>query len=298
MTKKSPEMFRQYLDVLGRVIVMNKATRIVGIGEDTPRSWETQSRRDEALKVAGSIYYFEHAGVTDWFHRHTRRAISRSIEDIEAAARDRALNGVWQPAMYKGQTVYKRDPELIGRPDLVELLGLPDDLLRDPVTGLPQPELVWTPPATDLVLGVLAANSNRYKRQSRIELDARVSGGVVHAVAQSPKMVDTAPAPAPAIAAPVPQIEDAEFSEEPSDVTDTAPLEYDPPDVISEPVPEPEPERVIRSETPQDWQPSAPRSLTKLELDLLNRLKNPATRSANPIGSTKSVMPLARPNDE
>jgi hypothetical protein len=298
MTKARPEFFRQYLDVLAAVITSRKACAIVGIDDETARKWDIKSRRDQAAKIEGSVFFFEHAGVEAWFHEHTRRAVSRSVEDIEAAARDRALNGTYTVAQYRGETVYKRDPSLIGKPWLVDMLGLPDDLLRD-ANGNLVPELVWTPPATDLVLGILAAHSSRYKKQSKIDIDmnARVTGGLLIAEAPSPKIFQR-PAPVPVIEVvkEAEQIEEAEVTEIDDRVTDTSPTQ-DEPEAVAAPTPAPEPEpRVIREAAPLAYQPTASeragRPLTPLEQDLLGRLRSdPAKRAAmSPIGSISSTL--------
>ncbi|WP_298107421.1 hypothetical protein [Bradyrhizobium sp.] len=300
MTKKSPEMFAAYLTALGDLMMIKKAAARVGIYEETPREWEIASRRDEANKVTGSEFYFEFTGVWDWFHRHTRRAISRSIEDIEASARDRALNGVWQVAQYKGQTVYKLNPDWLDE-GMRDLLGLTDrdKYLRDGNGNL-VPEMVWTPPATDLVLGILAAHSARYKRQSKIDIDmnARIAGGVMVAAAPSPKMFSSQPAPVAVIEGPkqAEKIEDATIAEIESDVTSTEPIK-DKLDPVTMPAPAPEPPRVIRQPaTGTPYQPTASeragRALSPLEQELLSRLRGPADkRSASPIGSIKSALP-------
>lgn len=301
MTKASPEFFRQYLDVLAAVITSRKACTIVGIDDETARKWDIKSRRDQAAKIEGSVFLFEHAGVEAWFHEHTRRAVSRSVEDIEAAARDRALNGTYTVAQYRGQTVYRLNPDWVDE-GMRELLGLTerDMYLRD-ANGNLVPEMVWQPPATDLVLGILAAHSNRYKRQSKIDIDmnARVTGGILVAEAPSPKIFQR-PVPVPVIEVvkEAEQIEDGDIAEIGDLVTDTSPTR-DEPEAIAAPTPAPEP-RVIREASPPAYQATASeragRPLTPLEQDLLGRLRSdPSKRSASPIGSISSTLERTRP---
>jgi hypothetical protein len=300
--KRSPEFFRQYLDVLGEVIVYKKAAKIVGITDDTRNDWEAQSRRDEANKVEGSIFFFEHSGVEAWFHQHTRRAVSRSIEDIEAGARSRALYGTYTTSQYRGQTVYRLNPDWIDE-GMRELLGLTerDMYLRD-ANGNLVPEMVWQPPATDLVLGILAAHSNRYKRQSKIDIDmnARVTGGILVAEAPSPKIFQR-PVPVPVIEVvkEAEQIEETEVTEIDDLVTDTSPTKDEPENIAAPPTPAPEP-RVIREAPPPAYQPTASEStgrpISALKADLLARLRgDPSKRSASPIGSIASTLERTRP---
>jgi hypothetical protein len=302
MTKASPEFFRQYLDALAAVITSRKACTIVGIDDETARKWDIKSRRDQAAKIEGSVFLFEHAGVEAWFHEHTRRAVSRSVEDIEASARDRALNGTYTVAQYRGQTVYKLNPDWIDE-GMRELLGLTerDMYLRD-ANGNLVPEVVWQPPATDLVLGILSAHSNRYKRQSKIDIDmrAQVTGGILVAEAPSPKIFQRpVPAPMLEIVKEAEQIEEAEVTEIDDRVTDTSPTRDDEPEAVAVPTPEPEPERIIREAAPPAYQATASeragRPLTPLEQDLLGRLRSdPSKRSASPIGSIASTLERTR----
>ena len=297
MTKASPEFFRQYLDVLAAVITSRKACAIVGIDDETARKWDIKSRRDQAAKIEGSVFLFEHAGVEAWFHEHTRRAVSRSVEDIEAAARDRALNGTYTVAQYRGQTVYRLNPDWVDE-SMRELLGLTerDMYLRDENGNL-VPEMVWQPPATDLVLGILAAHSSRYKKQSKIDIDmnARVTGGLLIAEAPSPKIFQR-PVPVPVIEVvkEAEQIEDGEMADTDDLVTDTSPTRDEPENIAAPPTPAPEP-RVIREAPPPAYQPTASEStgrpISALKADLLARLRSdPSKRSASPIGSIASTL--------
>jgi hypothetical protein len=180
--RKSPELFCQFLDVLSGALSYAKTARTLRIPERNIYTWVSASRASKEAKLENE-FLFEWQGETNYFHVHIKACVSASVEEIEAAARCRARDGVWMPALYRGQTIFKRDPALIGRPDLVELLGLPDDLLRDPMTGEPQPEMIWTPPSTDLVQLILQSHTNKYKRQSTsnvtLDINSRHSGGVM-----------------------------------------------------------------------------------------------------------------------
>jgi hypothetical protein len=179
--KKSTDQFCAYLDVLSETLKYAETSRVLGLHPSTIFHWLKASKAAAAHPEQQSEFYFDYAGQPGWLHEHVRGVITVSIEEIESAARSRALHGHTSIARFQGRTVYQRDPELIGRPELVEFLGLPDDLLRDPVTGHPVPEIIVHAPSTDLVAMVLQAHSKIYRKQSSVSVDlnARVSGGVM-----------------------------------------------------------------------------------------------------------------------
>jgi hypothetical protein len=213
--KKSPEMLRAYLSVSAAKVSNVQTSRILGISEDLIYQWTAASRRAQSQGDNPSEWFFSYPDDDDeprWFHELVRATITASVGDIEAAARQRARDGVFTDAKFQGRTVYKQDPELINQPDLVELLGLPDDLLR--INGKLVPEQTWVPPATDLVLGILAAHSRTYSKRSTVDLNvnARVNGGV--------KVIPMFAPPPPAIEAPLPVLEILQSADA---VTDTDP---------------------------------------------------------------------------
>jgi transposase-like protein len=296
MVKKSPEFFsQQYLPVLGACVSYAETARRLSINENTVYVWLRQSR--EAMKRGDdpSDYFFEFEDETKWFHEHVKSAVSNSIQAIEAAARSRALHGTYTVAKFQGQTVYKIDPDWFDE-EMRDLLGLGegDKYLRE--NGKLVPEMVWSPPAGDLVMAILAANSKRYRKQSSVSIDmqSRVSGGVLVVNGNSPAQV-AAPLPVlqvldavaeserPLIddAAPV---DDAEPGEDDMTVTDTP--SSPPATEISAPLP-PAPASVrFSTPTPPEYQPGPnvliqPRNgrpLSDLERDLLSKLPNSLTR--------------------
>jgi hypothetical protein len=304
---RSVEFFRTYIRVLGATVSYVEAARRLNLSEAWVYKCLSSSKAASAAPDVPSVFLFEAEeddGEPRWFHDHVRSAVSNSIEAIEAAARSRALHGTFTAAKFQGKTVYKEDPTLLGVDDqLLDMLGLPDRLLRDE-RGRPVPEQVWTPPSTDLVLGILAAHSKRYRKQSSVDvnLSARLSGGV--------QVIGNKPAPS--IAAPLPMLveivqeaieepERAATDEEPPadftelddiGVTDT-PAEPDEPEPEAAPTP-PAPV-MIRAATPTEYAPPtqagplAPprRALSPMERDLLTRLNGtPEQRSAPVIPSS------------
>ena len=178
MTKKSPVHFAAYLDVLQGTCSYSETSRALGQSESTIYRWLSDSKRAATHPEEPSEFFFAYGevGEAKWLHEHVRDCITTSIEEIESAARGRARYGTWTVAKFQGKTVYQTDPDL-------EQLGFtgPEAYKRDAITGEPLPELVWTPPSTDLVQMVLQAHSKKYRRQSSISMDVnnRVSGGVM-----------------------------------------------------------------------------------------------------------------------
>lgn len=307
MTKASPEFFRQYLGVLEETISYVEASRAMRLNQGTIFMWINRSKREAKDGIEGTAFFFEREngdGEPRWLHEHVRAAVSVTVESIEAAARSRALYGVQVPAMYQGHATYRLNPDYEDE-GLRELLGLTenDKYLRDPVTGERVPEMVWQPPSTDLVLGILAAHTNRYKKQSKVDIDMRasVTGGVLIAnstpTPPAPPQVPPPPVPLPVLEVLGESIEDANFSEETSkDVTDTPPIEDE--DFSTPPVLPPKPEVVIRGPAPPQYQPSASGARSALVDDLLKRLRgDPSERSANPVGSTAPIKPMSSSHD-
>jgi hypothetical protein len=309
MSNRSVPFFRDYLRVLGATVSYVEAARRLNISEDWVYKCLSASKAASATPELPSVFLFEAEegdGEARWFHDHVRSAVSNSIEAIEAAARSRALHGTFTAAKFQGKTVYKEDPTLIGVDDqLLDMLGLPDRLLRDE-RGCPVPEQVWTPPSTDLVLGILAAHSKRYRKQSSITMDvnARMSGGV-QIVGNKPAPQISAPLPlvqivTDAIAEPeraaTDEPEPADFSEidEPDMTVTGTPIADESDDAEPAPVSAPAPV-MIKEPTPTQYAPPpqtgplAPprRRLSPLEMDLLGRANGtPEQRSAPVIPSS------------
>jgi hypothetical protein len=315
--KKSVPYFRTYLDVLSEVHSYAEVARRLRHHPTLVFVWLKKSREDQKADVADSIYKFcwpEDSVEPMWFHEHVRLTVSVSIEMIEAGARSRALHGTYSRAMFQGRSVYRLNPDWLDE-EMRDFLGLSekDMYLRDKNGDL-VPEMVWTPPSTDLVMGVLAAHSSRYKRQSKIDIDmhSRHSGGVL-------VMAQTAPQPLaqPQRAIPMVEVISDEIAEEATPTstststssddhddlgigpaTDT-PDGLDDLDTIAPAQVAPEQPRVIRESPPPAYTPppSSPilmtqaersgRPLSDLERDLLARARGSTeTRSANPVTPT------------
>jgi hypothetical protein len=222
MTRRSVEFFRDtYLPALAKTVNYALTARATGISESIIFRWIDDSKRASDRGDSPSPFYFEFEEREDWFHRHVR-FIQQTVNNqmIESSARQRASIGIWVPSMFQGRRVPAQDPFLIGRPDLVDLLGLPDDLLRDE-TGCVVFEQTYIPPSTDIQTALLAANVAKYRK--KVEIDNKVSGGVVIMSAQQRL---AAPLPMLQVIEPeaMPEPEGTALRAEPEpDVTDTDP---------------------------------------------------------------------------
>ena len=295
MTKRSPQFFKEvYLPTLASTICYATTARATGISSTLIFRWISESKKaaDEAAKVPdaaiSSPFYFEYEERIAWLHEHVK-FIQFTVDNqlIESAARMRASGPITVPTYYKGQRVPARDPFLIGKPDLIDLLGRPDDLLRDKAGNV-----VWETqeiqPSTDLVALMMQSNIKKYRRSLKVDVDERISGGVMVISRDETKAV-AAPVPVDVIedlSKFGPELPPADFSElepeaedGPGDEPDLAvtatpiePTEQEPaPAVVTQ-----EPEPMIRTETPAEYRAPidpliAPRSLSAAERDLLRR---------------------------
>jgi hypothetical protein len=186
------------------------------------------------------------------------------------------------PAKWQGRDVWQLED-----PALVDLLGLPDEYRRD-AKGNRIREMVWLPPATDLVLGVLAAHARRYKKLAGGNVSVNVnanaqSNGVL--VIGKPK--PAAPLPILEVVQPVDDAEaiavmlgedmpddEPELRPEAVEIVDRVLAVPYPSPKTAAPVPEPV---MIKTPTPAEYAPAVapllrPRvALTELERDLLAR---------------------------
>lgn len=309
MTKKSPERFRQYVRLLSARVSYVDTSRAMGDDPGMIFHWLSESRAAAERGDDPSIYFFEYneGEGFKWLHEHLRSCITQNIEAIEAQARARALHGTYTEAKFQGRTVYKINPDL-------EMLGFEGaEAYERDANGKPIPELVWVPPSTDLVLGILAAHSKRYRKQSsvNVNMNSRVTGGVMVIEPKRPAQI-AAPLPILEIIDQEPErtptderapMDEAELAELLGDdeytVSDTmpdAPAPAAAADFTPLPMrePEPEPERVIREPTPPMYAPTplaAPltqaersgRPLSALERDLLSRARGTPEQRAAPI---------------
>jgi hypothetical protein len=300
MTLKNREFLREYIRVLNDVCSYADAARVLKMDQSTIFVWLRQSKAAAEAKENPSPWLISVDGEERYFHQHCRRAGDNTTEHIEANAKKRARDGFWVPSMFQGRRVPARDPKLIGRQWLIDMLGLDDDLLRDKAGNVIF-EMQYVPPATDLAMGLLAANSKKYRKQSSVDVNMRGGGVVVVPMRAEPAKV-AAPLPILEIVQSVTDEEPAaDFAEleEAEDidlkVTDTPP---DAPPVA--PVDEPATPRAptppttgprISTPTPPEYAGAGPnamikprggRPLSDLERDLLSKLPsdNSAVRAA------------------
>jgi hypothetical protein len=215
---KSPEFFRdEFLPTLNQVTSFSATARVLNFDASTVHAWIKESKAAQKRGDDPSEFLFEYDGSTRYLHQHIKAVGRASITDIEANARARARDGYFRPCRFQGRTVWREDAKLVGLDEAtLEMLGYKDRLLR--VNGELQPELEWIPPSTDLVIAVLQANSETYRKRSSVDvnMNARVTGGV--AILGGPKQQPQIAAPLPVLEVIADEIEEASL-----DVTDTAP---------------------------------------------------------------------------
>jgi hypothetical protein len=176
---KSPQAFRDYLRVLEAQLSYAATSRALRQSQRLIFIWIGDSKRAAAAGEVDSIYLFkidpnDEDEQPGWFHDFCRDVCSASIEEIESAARMRARDGVWMDAKFQGRTVYKINPDL-------EALGFEGvEAYERDENGKAVPERIWSAPSNEIVLGVLAAYSRRYRKQQQggAQVNVNVGGGV------------------------------------------------------------------------------------------------------------------------
>jgi hypothetical protein len=282
MSNRNVPFFRSYLRVLGAVISYNEAARRFGLSNAWIFKCLSASRAAATTPEVPSVFLFEaEDGDEDgpkWFHQHVKEVLDMSIENIDAGCRAEALNGTWQTSMFQGRTVYKLAPDWIDE-GLRDMLGLTEkDMYLKDAKGNLVPERVWIKGSTDLKIAVLSAYARRYKKTN--------SGGTTVNVNAS-SGVQVISRPAPAIAAPLPALENvtqADFEDVddgPADISagDTDPDALPMPPIPDEPgafglgndEPEPAPAPVDTGPMIREV-PGKP--LSAIERDLIEKLNN------------------------
>jgi hypothetical protein len=158
----------EILDCMALGLNYTEIARRLAIDPKTIFNWMARS------KAGDPKFIVNWSGVEAQFAAHARSAVRMSVMMIEAQARDFALRGFEEPVVYQGEVQYQRDPELVGRPDLVELLGLPDDYLR--VDGRVQIQTVTRKPSDALVTLMLRSHLKTYADKASVDVNV---GGVL-----------------------------------------------------------------------------------------------------------------------
>jgi hypothetical protein len=89
---------------------------------------------------------------------HMKASRAMAILMIEQQALDNAL-GHREICIFQGRVQYMQDPMLVGRPDLIEMLDLPDDLLR--IDGKVQPLYVERKASDAIVTKMLESHMRK-----------------------------------------------------------------------------------------------------------------------------------------
>jgi hypothetical protein len=186
--KRTDEALRRFLDHLVVKPNLTHCGLAIGIAEPTTFSWISKSQRAP------------NEWMIDWpegepplpFHQQILVARKKNVALYEHQIRDEIRNGIPEVVVYNGELAYQRDPELVGRPWLVEMLGLPDDLLR--IDGRVVPLVINRAAPAHLKIfagkGLLPAI---YGDHSTVDFRAQVQHTVLRIGNKQPKTIDTAP---------------------------------------------------------------------------------------------------------
>lgn len=131
--------------------------------------------------------------VQDQFINHCKSARAMLVMLAEQNMVGRSL-GHKEIVIFQGQVQYRRDPALVGRKDLQDLLGVPDDLLR--INGEVQPLYIDRQPSDALTIKVMESHMRKTYGQ-KSEVDVKHSGTVFLPrpgdAETAPKQIEQAP---------------------------------------------------------------------------------------------------------
>jgi hypothetical protein len=180
--KKSPETFRELVRIFGETDDLTKTAKRLRMHRSVIYRWMQAAETAEEAGDTTSEWLFEFNGAEDFLHNHMQENLKAMVDQTEVGLLKMAAEGYYLPSIYKGQVIMRRDPALIGLdPDVLEVLtGFRDDLYRDPVTRLPEPQMVWVPPSVERQALVLSShNPETYGKRQQIDLNQSVGGGVM-----------------------------------------------------------------------------------------------------------------------
>jgi transposase-like protein len=290
MTLKSPEMFRRVIDTLNECVNVAETARRLRIDASTIFVWQRQSKAAANRKEDPSEFILEIDGERKYFHQFC----SRVVEDAVAIGASNMLaqfkeGGRWVESRFQGAPVFETNPDY-DDPEMRDLLGLceGDRYLKD-ANGNRIRVMNFertTDAANQFILG--SHLRKRYGKESKLSIDmqARVSGGVVFANQQQPKKI-SAPLPLVEI------VQEADADEPDLTVRSTDPDELpvanldDDDAVVAKPMVS-EPEPVITTPPPEAYRPTEipllksqreGRPLSELERSLLAELPGAINRS-------------------
>jgi hypothetical protein len=176
--KRSLEKFRELVKVFGETDDLTKTAKRLRMHRSVIYRWMQASEAAEEAGDIASEWFFDE----DFLHNHMQENLKAMVDQVEVGLIKMASEGYYLPSIYKGAVIMRRDPALIGlAPDVLEVLtGFTDDLYRDPITRLPEPQMVWVPPSVERQALVLSShNPEVYSKKSQIDLRQSIEGGVM-----------------------------------------------------------------------------------------------------------------------
>jgi hypothetical protein len=239
--KRSLEKFQELVRVFGETDDLTNTAKRLRMHRSVIYRWMQASEAAEEAGDIASEWFFEFNGVEDFLHSHMQENLKAMVDQVEVGLIKMAAEGYYLPSIYKGQLIYRRDPALIGLdPDVLEVLtGFRDDLYRDPIARLPEPQMVKVPPSVERQSLVLSSHHPEvYGKRQQIELNQNIGGGVLVSHQFNPPQAVPQPQQQPLL----PQVEIL-----PSEVVEAVIVEADQPEeqatLAPAPVVEPSPLR-------------------------------------------------------
>ena len=162
-------------------------------------SYPSLMRYRDLSANGNETYILEWNGVTAQFASHLARARTMYMEQVEAAALDRAHRGTREKVFYQGRPSWVMDPRYEGwTAEMLadNLLDNEDRYMHDKVTHARIQHEIEHPAPVELQKAALQAYSKRWASQAHVDINSVVSLGVTMVGNAKPKLVDVTPKPA------------------------------------------------------------------------------------------------------
>jgi hypothetical protein len=209
MSKHSHANLTHFLDLMTGHPNISAGARAIGC---TPQAVFLWLKRSAAGDEKFLVRWPDAEDAPIQFAEAVKLARKRFTVLFESQMRSEVVNGIPRVVIHNGEVQYQKDPELVGKPWLIELLGLPDDLLR--IDGKVQPLVVYESAPSHLKIHVSRGLiPQTYGDHRTVDVNARVRSSVM--------VIGSNPKPEPKTiehaSEPVQAIEGDPFADQPGD---------------------------------------------------------------------------------
>jgi hypothetical protein len=172
LTRKSPEFFKRFIDVLNEKVSYAATARTLNISQQIIFVWMRQSAEAMRRNDNPSPWRLTIDDEEQFFHTWCRQAFSNATDQVISNLVVRCRDGITTETRFQGRRVYRVDPAL-------EALGFEgvDAYARDK-DGNYIPETQTLPPRADEVAFLLTSTTKEFARKPT-ENNVTIKGGGV-----------------------------------------------------------------------------------------------------------------------